>query len=201
MIIKSKSVSLFFVILVLFNSQQIMAAEKLGKLPEIFSPLTWKTNPKKIKDLIPHIETSENSYGMLNNDRTVKVKAIYLTQKNREYFGDALIVVQHRKGKIVGIIIYTDDTREECAPPPGVSPKHCRGYYSEDLKSILYTIKDQIEKSHGKADSQAVTPDYSSEHKQHFFVWEPVGYKLYLHLATDEEDYWAVTLSATKNKF
>ena len=198
---KSKFTTVIFVILILFNSQQIFAAEKLDKLPDIFKPITWKTNPKKIKKLLPHIETSENSYEVLNNDRSLKVKAIYVTQKNREYFGDSLVVVEHRKGKITGIRMRTDDIREECAPPPGISPKYCRGHYSEDLKSILLTIKDQIEKTYGKAKSQAIEPDYSSEHKQHFFIWEQIGYKIYLTLDTVEEDYWAVTLSVRKNDF
>ncbi len=190
--------SFTLIALLILNCENVLASDDLAALPNLFAPLTWETNPGAITSLLPHHELTEGKYPVLTNNRLIEVNAIFVTQKNKKYFGDAMTVVEHRKNHITGIRIYTTDTRKECVPPPDILPKWCGGHYSENLKSVLFNVKNILEKEYGKAKELPVESDYQTEYKQHYYSWEQIGFKIYLDLTFDEEGYWAVTLSALK---
>jgi len=188
----------------LLASVPLQAEESIATLPDVFHPITWDTRAETVVGLFAASEIHEvttGEYPYLKDDDLIEVQAIFITQKQRDTFGDALMIIEHIKDKITGVHIFTSDTREGCFYVEAELPADCRGHYTRELETILFALKEKLEKTFGPATAPEVVSDYASEHQQYAYSWNPDGYTLYLNLMTDEEDYWAVELYAVRDAF
>ncbi len=175
--------------------------DKPGPLPEIFAPLSWEMNIRKLKKLFPATEHFETSYTSPKGETMIS-SMVYGFELDP--FGDVHVSVSHRNYSRIDIInITTTETRPECFGT-FPAPDWCRTNYGDDLVRTLNDIKEIITKAYGAPieytggyrEAAGLPPDEREQGNK----WELDGYNLFLTMTVGEEDDWAVGLQAVRRK-
>ena len=172
-----------------------------GALPEIFSPLTWDMNIRKLKKLFPATEHFETSYTSPSGEIMIS-SMVYGFELDP--FGDVHVSVAHHNYKRIDIInMTTTETRPECFETLP-APDWCRTSYNYDLVKTLENLKEIISKAYGPPleykggyrEAAGLPPDPREKGNK----WELDGYNLFLTMTVGEEDDWAVGLQAVRRE-